>query len=436
MSEKTFKIITLGCKVNQYESAYLQESFINAGWRRVPGYEKADLTVINTCIVTGKASYQSRQAIRKAIKENSSGSTIATGCYAQAFPDELAEISGLGLIAGNRAKGRLPYILLEKRDTAKPFLISDDFEKNIPFEFLPIKRFPGRTRAFLKIQDGCRSFCSYCIVPFARGPLRSLPPSGVISSLETLRENGCREVVLTGIHLGKYGVDFNNGVNLKSLLNLIGKQGLSLRIRLSSINPNEIDPVLIEIMALENWLCPHFHISLQSGDTGVLKRMNRDYTSGMFAKLVGNIHKRMPLSCIGVDVMAGFPGEDDPAFENTYKLINDLPISYLHVFPFSPRKGTAAAGFSEQIDHRVIKERAGKLRKLGQRKREAFYRRCLGSEFPVLAEGWESKEKGLIKGLSDNYLKVFFPCSNLIKNRMVSVRMERLDGQDLIGILQ
>ncbi|MBW2609194.1 MAG: tRNA (N(6)-L-threonylcarbamoyladenosine(37)-C(2))-methylthiotransferase MtaB [Deltaproteobacteria bacterium] len=429
----SFKIVTLGCKVNQYESAFLIESLINAGWRQVSKDDEADVTVVNTCIVTQRASCQSRQAIRKAIRENPSGMTAAVGCYAQVFPEELSGIEGLGIIAGNTEKAQLPAILRNSLGSCGSCLISKDFRKETPFDFLPIKGFMDRTRAFLKIQDGCESFCTYCIVPFARGPLRSLDSANVIRMLQSLSDKGYKEVVLTGIHLGRYGIDLDKGVGLKGLLREIGREGLPLRIRLSSLEPNEIDQELIGMMASEEWLCRHFHIPLQSGDDRILKKMNRHYTAREFAGLVERIHKNIPMAAIGVDTMAGFPGEDQRAYQNTFSLINDLPVSYLHVFPFSPREGTAAAGFPDQVDQQVIKKRTGELRDLGKRKREAFYRSCLGKEFQVLVEGRVSERENMVRGLSDNYLQVAFPSSRFIKNSMVTVRMEGISEDGIIG---
>ena len=388
---KSFKIITLGCKVNQCESAYLKESLLGAGLSQTTKNEKADINIINTCIVTQRASYQSRQAIRKAIRENPSGKTAAIGCYAQVFPEEVSCIKGVNLVAGNTFKGRLPDILLKDEYEGQSCLL-EDFVNHMPFESLPVKGFLDRTRAFLKIQDGCRSFCSYCIVPFARGPLRSLDPAKVLLMLKSLSSEGYKEVVLTGVHLGRYGADLNNGIDIKGLLNRIGRERLSLRIRLSSIEPNEIDQELIDIMASESWLCRHFHIPLQSGDDKILKNMNRKYTAKEFLRRVDHICKKIPLAGIGVDVMAGFPGEDHQAYQNTCSLINDLPISYLHVFPFSPRKGTAAAGFSCQVDRKIIKERTAELRGVGQKKRKAFYNSCLGKEFWCLPKVGNQRE--------------------------------------------
>lgn len=430
---KTFRIVTLGCKVNQYESAFIGQALERAGWSRVSKGKEADVSIVNTCIVTQRASYQSRQAIRKAVRDNPEGITAAVGCYAQVFPQELSEIEGLNLIAGNTMKGRLPSLLMDLLKDPGPRLALEDFTETMPFELLPMDSLSGRTRAFLKIQDGCESFCSYCIVPYARGPLRSLDSARVVSLLRSLSEQGYKEVVLTGIHLGKYGADLQPSSNLKSLLLLIGKENLPLRLRLSSIEPREIDRALIELIASVDWLCRHLHIPLQSGDDGILARMNRDYRAAEFARLVEDVHERIPLAAIGVDVMAGFPGEADRAYRNTLSLVRDLPVSYLHVFPFSPRAGTPAAGFDGRVDEKEVKARTEELRKLGREKREAFYRSCLGGTFMVLAEGWESQEKKMIKGLSDNYLRVLFPSARLIRNEMVPVVMESVAADRILG---
>ena len=431
--EKSFKIITLGCKVNQYESAYLKDALARAGWHQAVNGERTDVSVVNTCIVTQKAGHQSRQEIRKAIRGNPKEIVAAIGCYAQVFPDELRQIEGIGLIADNTVKGKIPELLLTLADSRQQMTALNDFKPGMPFDFLQIKSFPDRTRAYLKIQDGCQSFCSFCIVAFARGPYRSLAPEKVLSMIESLTDQGYKEVVLTGIHLGKYGVDLEGEMNLKKLLHAIGKEGFPVRLRLSSLEPNEIDVGLMEMVAAEPWLCRHFHIPLQSGDDGVLRRMNRHYTTREFSDLIESIRDRIPLAAIGVDVMAGFPGEDIVAHENTCALIKDLPVSYLHVFPFSRRPGTAAASFDGQIDPGVIKERAEKLRDIGLIKRTSFYHNCLGKEFQVLAERWHSKEKKIMKGLSDNYLPVFFPSPENSRNQIIPVHMEKVENNMVIG---
>jgi threonylcarbamoyladenosine tRNA methylthiotransferase MtaB len=423
MTHKTFRVITLGCKVNQYESACLEERLKEAGWADAEKDGRADLVVVNTCIVTHRASYQSRQAIRKAIRDNPGCTAAAVGCYSQVFPDELSGIEGIDIIAGNSDKLRLPEILRQNSQKCGGCLNSNDLPIIGTFDFIPARGLSDRTRASLKIQDGCNSFCSYCIVPFARGPLKSLDPSKVIESLYALCEEGYKEAVLTGIHLSKYGVDLGNGKTLKDLLVRIDNERMPLRIRLSSLEPNEIDRELVEMIGSYAWLCRHLHIPLQSGDNAILKKMNRHYTSEDFAALVKRLYEKTPLTAIGLDVIVGFPGEDDNAYSNTFSLISNLPVSYLHVFPFSPRKGTAAAEFPDQVDHKVIKDRAADLRELGKNKREIFNRSCIGKEFPVITKGRSSVNKDMIEGVSDNYLNIRFPSSGLLKNSLVNVRV-------------
>jgi threonylcarbamoyladenosine tRNA methylthiotransferase MtaB len=432
---KSFKIISLGCKVNQYESAYLKERLALAGWRQAGATETAEVAIVNTCIVTQKASHQSRQAIRKAIRENPGITIAAIGCYAQVLPEELSEISGITLIADNTRKGQLPELLLAAEKSEEATVLSNDFETGMPFEPLPIDEFPDRARAYLKIQDGCESFCSYCIVPLARGPYRSLSPKKVLSMIESLANAGHKEIVLTGIHLGKYGIDQKGGVNLYGLLRMIGREKFPLRLRLSSIEPDEIPPDLIELVAAETWLCRHFHIPLQSGDDGVLARMNRKYTTGKFVSLVEHIHRSIPLAAIGIDIMAGFPGEDPAAHQNSVSLIKDLPVSYLHVFPFSSRPGTPASTFDGKLAPDVIKKRAARIRELGRGKRVEFYRSCLGNDFLVLPEKWHSKKKRMVKGTSDNYLSMVFEQPSGSGNQLVSVRAERVEKELVIGSL-
>jgi len=436
LQHRTFKIVTLGCKVNQYESACFKEALTGAGWRPAGRSEASDVFIVNTCIVTQKAAHQSRQAVRKAIRENPSGYVAAVGCYAQVFPEELAQIEGLGLIADNRMKAEAPGFLMRGPQSPGTARLLKAFETGTRFDDQEIKRFPGRTRAYLKIQDGCESFCTYCIVPFARGPYRSLAPERVLTMLEMLSGQGYREVVLTGIHLGKYGVDLGRSVDLISLLGEIGKKELPLRIRLSSIEPDEIRMGLIEMAASEPWICRHFHLPLQSGDDRILKRMNRPYAAREFADTIETLYARIPHVAIGVDVMSGFPGEDATAHDASYTLLEALPVSYLHVFPFSPRPGTAAGQFNGRVGPDTIKERAGRLRELGERKRLGFYQACLNSVFPVLAERRHAREEGLMLGMSDNYLPVVFsPPAPDPAEGPLKVRMDRIEGRRVVGTI-
>ena len=433
MANKSFKVITLGCKVNQYESAYLKERLAGAGWDQAGREETSDVVIINTCIVTQKAAHQSRQAIRKAIRENPHGYIAAVGCYAQALPEEISQIEGVGLVADNRMKADIPRFLIEDGAPSKTKVLLKQYGADAPFDFLDIRSFPDRTRSYLKIQDGCQSLCSYCIVPFTRGPYRSLAPGKILHMLETLSGQGYREVVFTGIHLGKYGVDLGDDIDLVSLLQMVGREGYPLRIRLSSIEPNEIEMGLIEMAASERWLCRHFHIPLQSGDNQVLKKMNRNYITREFAETIEAICAKIPHVCIGVDIMTGFPGEDLNAHRNTCSFIKDLPLAYLHVFPFSPRPGTAADGFKGRVDPGIIKGRAAELRDLGERKRNLFYQRCLQERFQVLGEGRDSEKPDMMKGRSDNYLPVLFPSDHSREGQFVQVRMEQVEGNMVIG---
>lgn len=432
--KKTFKIITLGCKVNQYESAYLNSRLCEAGWTPVKENQPSDVSIINTCIVTRSASHQSRQEIRKAIRENPEGYIGAIGCYEQAFPGELRRIEGLHLVVGNKGKGRVPDILRSAVHSKDLTVVQDAFTPGMPFEPMDISTFPGRSRAYLKIQDGCESYCSYCIVPFSRGPYRSLSPKDILRMLENLAGEGYREVVLTGIHLGKYGVDLAGNLDLKGLLRAIRREALPFRIRLSSLEPGEMDEELIEMVGSEAWICRHFHIPLQSGDDEVLKRMNRRYSARAFEQKIKYIRQIIPAAAIGVDVMAGFPGEGELAHSNTLSLLRDLPVSYLHVFPFSRRPGTVATGFSGQVPPQERRKRAAQLRVVGEEKRGAFYEGSVGGVFQVLVEGWHSEKQGILKGTSDNYLPTVFPRSGPGMNGLVSVRVQRAKENMVVGI--
>lgn len=432
--EKTFKIITLGCKVNQYESAYLKSKLRETGWKPVEENQASDVSIVNTCIVTRSASHQSRQEIRKAIRENPEGYIAAIGCYGQCFPEELCRIEGLHLVLGNVEKSKAPDIIRSAINSKERTAVPGAFPPGMPFQPMEISTFPGRSRAYLKIQDGCESYCSYCIVPFSRGPYRSLFPEDILRMLENLAGEGYREVVLTGIHLGKYGVDLAGSLDLKGLLRIIGRESLPFRVRLSSLEPGEVDEELIEMAASETWICRHFHIPLQSGDDRVLKRMNRKYSAREFARKIEYVRQIIPAAAIGLDVMAGFPGEDDLAHSNTLSFLKDLPVSYLHVFPFSRRPGTAAAVFSEQVPPRERRKRAAQLRTIGEEKRSHFYESSVGKVFQVLVEGWHSEKHGVLRGTSDNYLPMVFSPSGSGVNGLVSVRAEEAKKDGVIGI--
>ncbi len=421
-----FKIITLGCKVNQYESVYISEELIKRAWKPQIKDSHVDLVIINTCIVTQKASHQSRQEIRKALRENPNAKIVVTGCYSQVYPEELKEIKGVSLIIGNKYKTKIPE-LIESTIHRKNYVITDNFSKKELFQYMPISRFDGKTRAFLKIQDGCESFCSYCIIPYARGPYRSLNINNVLTAIEHLIDKGYKEIVLTGIHLGKYGID--NNTSLESLLNEIGKNKYPVRIRLSSIEPNEISDGLIDMIASEDWICKHLHIPLQSGDNRILSRMKRRYTREDFCKLIMKIYNKIPFIGIGVDVMTGFPGENLTAHQNTMSLLIDLPISYLHVFPYSDRPKTSAFYFNNKLSPKIKKIRAKELREIGHQKRREFLKKCLGKMFWGLVE--KDLKNGILKAVTDNYITVILQNNMDITGKLVIIKLQKLDQHNM-----
>jgi threonylcarbamoyladenosine tRNA methylthiotransferase MtaB len=398
-------ISTLGCKVNQYESAGILEALDKRIFAVVPFNAMADWYIINTCTVTKRTDYQSRQLIRRAIRKNPEASIIVTGCYAQIAFEEIARIPGVSLIAGTAEKKDIPSFL-QKQAMAKPQILVGDIAQIHPYSGLFTRTFPGRTRAFLKIQDGCNSYCSYCIIPYARGRSRSLSEQKVINQIEILARAGYHEVVLTGIHLGMYGQDILPPTNLLNVLRNVDTNKTVERLRLSSIEITEISDDMLRLMADSRILCRHLHIPLQSGDDRILSAMKRNYDSAFFRDHVQKICCTIPDIAIGLDVMAGFPGEKEDAFENTLRLIEELPVAYLHVFPYSDRPGTAASKLKGAIGEDEKKRRVKILRDLGQKKRNAFAGIFEGKRLSVLVEDKNDKTTGLMKGFSDNYIPV------------------------------
>jgi threonylcarbamoyladenosine tRNA methylthiotransferase MtaB len=306
-------------------------------------------------------------------------------------------------------------------------------EKQESFEEWKLAHFADRTRAFLKVQDGCNSFCSYCTVPYARGRNRSLPLERVLFQARGLAALGFKEIVLTGIHLGTYGEDLVPSPSLLTLLKSLEKEDLSLRLRLSSVEPREFNPSLMEYLACSRRVCPHLHIPLQSGDDRILRRMNRNYSTAFFADLVNRLAQTIPGAAIGADVIGGFPGEDDSAFLNTMTMIENLPLAYLHVFPFSKRKGTPAAAFPGQVPPQVIRARCHALRELGEKKRDSFSRSFLGQRLKVLVEGKRDRESGLLKGFSANYIPVLLPGGEELMDQEVEAEVTEVRHGKVFG---
>jgi len=445
---KKFTITTLGCKVNQYESEQIAKGLVDAGFTYLDAAltvddNQAHLCIINTCTVTHKASMQSRQAIRQAIRNHPGAVIIVTGCYAQTEPAAIQKIEGVHHIIPHRDKDQIPALstsLLETQTIKKSDAISP-----IPGDTATPLKFPwvagaNKTRPFLKIQDGCDAFCSYCIVPHARGGSRSMAIKDVLEQLKAYNKNGFHEVVLTGIHLGRYGRDLLPATTLFDLLKLIQSRQSIDRLRLSSIEPLEITRDIIQMVdrsqGAAGAICRHFHIPLQSGDNAILKKMNRPYRREAFKKLVLDIKEILPDAGIGCDILIGFPGETDDAFENTRQLIRELPLTYLHVFPFSAREGTPAGRFPGKVPDQVIKERCRAIRELGQSKKEAFLNSQVGHRATVLVENRRDRGTGQLKGITSNYITVLVEGDDHLMNTFQEVRLTGLhDEQTMVGKL-
>lgn len=431
----TVGLATLGCKVNQCDSAALACDLAAAGFILAPFFGPADAYIINTCTVTAFADFQARQLIRRAHRANPRARILVTGCYAQTQARALAALDHVSYIVGNDAKYRIPELLCAPVGTEGQKQVGDIFSVR-QFFAAPVAGPANRTRAFFKIQDGCDAFCSYCIVPFARGKSRSLSLDGFLSGARELAARGYREIVLTGIHLGLYGQDLAPPVELVRALAAVLPEHPQVRFRLSSIEPNEITDALLDLLIRHDNLCAHLHIPLQSGDDGVLRQMKRRYDSAFYRALVAKVVQTAPDVAVGVDVMVGFPGESEEAFTRTLELLRDLPLAYLHVFPYSERPGTAALAIEPKVLPAVKKERAAILRRLGMEKREGFARRFLGRTLPVLVEQARDKKTGLARGFSHNYLPVVLDkAPGSLVNSIRSVKIEEYRENRLTGRL-
>ncbi len=436
VKKRKVAVTTLGCKVNQFESASFVSGFREQGCELVSASEDADILVVNTCAVTARAGQQSRQLIRRLRRSNPEARLLVTGCYAQLTGDELPELiadSSL-IVIGNGDKHLVVSTALAEGQSIPSSVTDVGLVKGIcP---LPVRRFSGRTRAYIRIQDGCNNFCSYCIVPYTRGRCRSLPLADVLAQVVIFVEEGYRELVITGINVGKYGLDLTEGENIYSLLKTLCRRFPALRIRLSSVEPAEVNERLLDLMTGFANFMPHLHIPLQSGDDGVLTRMQRKYTTETFAQVVERVRMVLPHAAIGCDILAGFPGEDEQAAENSFSFLAQLPITYLHIFPYSLRPGTAAAKFADQVLGPVKDARVARLRELDAQKKADFYQQHCGTEQRVLLEGID-KQAGLFKGFSENYIPV--RCKGDARlagssaGTVVPVRLIEVRGETVLG---
>lgn len=424
-------VATLGCKVNQYDTATIETRLRNEGCTMVPFAPGADVYIVNSCTVTDRADAESRQLARRARRFNPAARVILTGCFAQINPQGAA-IPDVDHVVG---LNRLPDVVRAVRGelAATQRILVDDLRAARKVTTIGADSFTGQTRAFLKIQEGCDLFCSFCIVPFARGRSRSLPPRRVLAQLDALAAQGFQEVVLTGVHLGGYGADLDPPIDLADLLEMIVEQPPVPRLRLSSIDPPEVTSRLLELMARSEAVCPHLHIPVQAGDDEVLRRMRRTYSTAFLRELGSAIRGVLPDAAIGTDVIAGFPGETDGQFDQTLALLEELPVTYFHVFPYSRRSGTTAAKMSAHVPPAAIRARAQRLRALGERKRAAFARAFVGRALPVLVEHTPARDSGWLTGYTRNYQRVEFPGSLHLANREVAVQLRMADGARLLG---
>ena len=396
-------ITTLGCRSNQYDSEAMEEMVREAGYGTVDFPGPADAYIINTCTVTGRTDYQSRQTVRRARRESPEAVIIVTGCYAQVSPGEVSHIDGVDYVLGNPEKNRVVECLKRGRPGAVETLVGDAAD-GAPLTLRATTSL-NRTRVNLKVQDGCDRRCSYCILPMARGRSKSVPVATVLNEIDGFVGKGFKEMVLTGIHLGGYGKDLG-GTDLAGLLKEIEGRRYDARFRISSVDPDEVTAEMIEVLASSRAICNHLHLPLQSGDDRILRAMARPYKRALFEALVERLTSTVPRIAIGADVIAGFPGESDDEFESTFDFIKGLPVAYLHVFPYSKREGTKAAAMDGHLTGDVKKERCRRLKGLDIEKRLVFYRRFEGKKGRVLIEGARDRETGLMKGRTSNYIPV------------------------------
>jgi threonylcarbamoyladenosine tRNA methylthiotransferase MtaB len=415
---------TLGCKVNFYDTEAIWQLFKNEGYEQVDFEQTADVYLINTCTVTNTGDKKSRQIIRRAVRRNPDAIIAVTGCYAQTSPAEIMDIPGVDLVIGTQDREKLMTFITDIQNDRKPVNAVRNIMKTREFEELDVPDFTERTRAFLKIQEGCNNFCTFCIIPWSRGLSRSRKPESVLNQARQLVEAGYKEIVLTGIHTGGYGDDLENYRLANLLADLDKIDGLE-RIRISSIEASQIDDRVIAILNSSPKMCRHLHIPLQAGDDDILKRMRRKYTTAEFAEKIRLIQQAMPGVAITTDVIVGFPGETQEQFENGFRFMEEMKFAEMHVFPYSKRTGTPAARMDEQVDEEVKHERVHQLIDLSERMQAAYGREWVGRELDVIpereAKGTEGA--GLISGYTDNYIQVVFNGDPSLIGKLCRVRI-------------
>ena len=431
--------ITLGCRTNQHDTAEMQTLLEKEGFVMVSQREKADAYVINTCTVTQKSDASSRLAVKKSLTLNPDALVVFTGCYAQLNPEEAAELTGLDIVLGNADKLEIAQLLKSKllnpdrqwqKSEATEIVMSDIHKKRI-FRTIPVRNFQGMTKAFIKVQTGCDEKCSFCTVVRARGKSISDSRENILNNIQEAIDIGFKEITLTGINLGTWGMD--TGETFTSLVHDIVELPGDFRVRLSSINPMEIDNDLIRLIAETEKLCSHLHIPLQSGDNEILRRMRRNYNSEQYKDLVRRAINAIPNLGLGADVIVGFPGETDTAFENTHKLIKEFPFSYLHVFSYSPRRGTEANEYKDDVPGNIKKERNKILTQLVSEKSLKLKNKFLNQTATVLIENQRDRKSGKLKGHTDNYIPIILDGPDSLKNQLIPVTLQQVSGDHVEG---
>ena len=424
---------TLGCKVNQFETEVMEGLFKQRGYEILPFDQVADVYVINTCSVTHLGEKKSRQIIRRAIRLNDKAVVAVAGCYAQVSPEEIEAIEGVKVIVGTQDRHRIVDLVEEAVNSISPVNVVTNIMNAEHFEDIPLFDTPGRTRAFLKIQEGCTNFCTYCIIPYARGPLRSRPLESIITESEKLIEAGFKEIVLTGIHLGAYGRGMECNITLVDAVKaVLSRDGLT-RLRLGSLESIEISDELITIMQHDDRLCDHLHLPLQAGDDTILKSMNRHYTLAEYRQLINNIKKSIPSIGISTDIIVGFPGETRDMFENALQFVEKMNFSRMHIFPYSRRSGTPAAEFSEQVSEDEKKYRVSKMQELADRKAVEFQEQFLNQQLDVLFEIENQKDSAIIDGLTGNYIRVYVNGNKNMQGKIYKVLLIKTYQDGLWG---
>jgi threonylcarbamoyladenosine tRNA methylthiotransferase MtaB len=434
----TIAFTTLGCRLNQADSQQMQTLLEARGFRTVPLEARPDVVVVNTCAVTARAELSDRQAIRRAARTSPAARVVVTGCWAQTSAGDVAALGGVDLVVGNADKARLPDLvtgLLVRSETGPRVEVSELGRARLE-SVAPRAHIDGRSRAFLKIQDGCQHRCAFCIVPFARGNSRSLEPDVVEDHVRLLVEGGHPEIVLTGVDLGHYGADLRPRTGLAALLaRLTPVRGLRW-LRLSSMLPAYFSDEVFEVLASSPVIAPHFHVPLQSGSDPILRRMRRPYTTAIYRRVVERLVTAVPRPGLGADVIVGFPGETDADFEATVDLVWALPFSYLHVFPYSERRGTEAARLPGRLDARTVASRARRLRAVAAERSRRFREALVGRSEDVLVLETRDRATGDLVGLTGNYVEVIFPGPDRLRRRMARVRVIAADAAATRGTLE